>query len=68
MAALKGPDFTKFQRKIKCHGNLDLLILDDSLLHTITDERELKVLFELLKARCELSRSTIICSQHEPKS
>ena len=47
---------------------LDLLILDDFLLHTITDEREIKVLFELLEKRSELSKSTIVCSQREPKS
>lgn len=47
---------------------LSLLILDDFLLHTITDEREIKVLFELLEKRTEHSRSTIVCSQREPKS
>ena len=39
------------------------LILDDFLLHTITDEREVKVLFEILEKRCEINLSTIICSQ-----
>lgn len=43
-------------------------ILDDFLLHTITDEREVKVLFEILEKRSELSKSTVICSQREPKS
>lgn len=46
----------------------NLLILDDFLLHTITDEREIKVLFEVLEKRSELSRSTIVCSQREPNS
>lgn len=50
------------------HIKLDLLILDDFLLHTITDEREIKVLFEVLEKRSELSKSTIVCSQREPKS
>ena len=44
------------------------LILDDFLLHTITDEREVKVLFEILEQRCEINLSTIICSQREPAS
>lgn len=44
------------------------LILDDFLLHTITDEREVKVLFEILEKRCEINLSTIICSQQEPAS
>ena len=39
------------------------LILGDFLLHTITDEREVKVLFEILEKRCEINLSTIICSQ-----
>ncbi len=30
---------------------LDLLILDDFLLHTISDEREVKILFEILEKR-----------------
>lgn len=42
--------------------------LDDFMLHTITDEREVKVLFEILEKRCEINLSTIICSQREPAS
>ena len=68
MVSLKISDYPKYQRKIKQLTNLGLLILDDFLLHTITDEREIKVLFEILEKRCELSRSTIVCSQREPKS
>lgn len=68
LVALKVNDYSKYQRKTKACINLDLLILDDFLLHTITDEREIKVLFELLEKRSELSRSTIVCSQREPKS
>ena len=47
---------------------LDLLILDDFLLHTITDEREIKVHFEILEKHGELSRSIIVCSQREQNS
>lgn len=65
---LKGRDYGKYQRKIKFLVKLDLLILDDFLLHTISDEREIKVLHELLEVRSELSRSVIVCSQREPKS
>jgi DNA replication protein DnaC len=68
MVALKLSDYQKYQRKVKKQLNLDLLILDDFLLHTITDEREIKVLFEVLEKRSELSKSTVICSQREPKS
>ena len=50
------------------NARVELLILDDFLLHTITDEREIKVLFELLEKRSEFRKSTIICSQRETKS
>ena len=68
MVALKNRDFRKFQKKMNYNARVELLILDDFLLHTITDEREIKVLFELLEKRSELRKSTIICSQREPKS
>ncbi len=68
MVALKLSNYPKYQRKTRKQLTLDLLILDDFLLHTITDEREVKVLFEILEKRSELSKSTIICSQREPKS
>ena len=45
-----------------------LLILDDFLLNTIMDEREVKVLVDILEKRIESSRSTIVCSQREPES
>lgn len=68
MVALKASDYKKYQKKMMHNIKLDLLILDDFLLHTITDEREIKVLFELQEKRSELSKSTIVCSQREPKS
>jgi DNA replication protein DnaC len=68
MVALKQSDYKKYQKKVRFYLNLDLLILDDFLLHTITDEREIKVLFEVMEKRSELSRSTIVCSQREPNS
>lgn len=68
MVALKQEDYVKYQKKVRHILNLDLLILDDFLLHTISDEREIKVLFEIMEKRSELSRSVIICSQREPNS
>ena len=68
MVALKQLDYQKYQKKIRHYIKLDLLVLDDFLLHTITDEREIKVLFEIMEKRNELSRSTIVCSQRDPKS
>lgn len=68
MVALKNVSYEKYERKLKLLERLDLLILDDFLLHTITDEREVKVLFMILGKRCEAQKSTIVCSQREPKS
>lgn len=64
----KNVSYEKYERKLKLLERLDLLILDDFLLHTITDEREVKVLFMILEKRCEAQKSTIVCSQREPKS
>jgi DNA replication protein DnaC len=66
MVAMKEQDYEKFAHKLKRYLKLDLVILDDFLLHTITDEREIKILFELLEKRNEQRRSTIICSQRNP--
>lgn len=68
LVAMKQADYTAYQKKVQYYIKLDLLILDDFLLHTITDEREIKVLFEVLEKRSELSKSTIVCSQREPRS
>lgn len=66
MAALKQPDYKKFASKMKQLLNTELIILDDFLLHTITEEKEVKILFELLEKRNEQGRSTIVCSQRDP--
>ena len=68
MVALKAADYSKYQKRMKKTCGAALLILDDFLLHTITDEREVKVLFEILEKRSEINLSTIICSQREPAS
>ena len=63
MVALKNVSYEKYERKLKLLERLDLLILDDLLLHTITDEREVKILFMILEKRCEAQKSTIVRSQ-----
>ena len=68
LAAMKAKAYDKYQKKIRQLTKRDLLIIDDFLLHSITDEREIKVLFEIMEKRSELGNSTIICSQREPKS
>ncbi len=68
LAAMKTQAYEKYQKRIRQLTKRDLLIIDDFLLHSITDEREVKVLFEIMENRSELGNSTIICSQREPKS
>lgn len=65
MVALKQTDYQKYQKKVRFFKKLDLLIIDDFLLHTVTDEREIKVLFEIMEKRSELCKSTIVCLQRE---
>lgn len=68
LATIRKVDFKQYQKKIKAILNLDLVILDDFLLHPITDDYEVKALYDVLEKRNELSKSCIICSQREPKA
>ncbi len=68
LAYLKTDDFKKYRTQMKHLVKLDMLILDDFLLHTISEEREVKVLQDILEFRLQSERSTIFCSQREPKS
>lgn len=68
LSALKSTSYTQYEKKMRLLIKRDLLILDDFLLHTITEENEVKILFEIFEKRLELSNSTIVCSQREPKS
>lgn len=68
LVVLKEKDYTQYQKRLKETCGLDLLILDDFLLHTLTDEREVKLLFEILEKRSEMKLSSFICSQRDPKS
>lgn len=66
LADLRKNNYEKYTRRIKHLTNLDLLILDDFLLHTIDDEGEIKILHSILDKRVD-SRSTIVCSQRSPQ-
>ena len=68
LVALKNENYGSYEKRMRKLLNFQLLILDDFLLNTITDEREVKILLEIMEKRIELSRSTIICSQREPES
>lgn len=68
LTALKTSNYSSYQKRLKSLKKLDLVILDDFLIHTLTDEREVKVLFELMECRSELQRSTVVCSQREPSA
>lgn len=68
MAAIRKLDYKQYQKKVKSIINLDLVILDDFLLHPITEDDEVKALYDILEKRNELSKSCIICSQRDPKA
>ena len=68
MVSLKENNYPKYQRMMKYYSKIELIILDDFLLHTVSDEREIKILFEIMEKRSELQVSTVVCSQREPKS
>ncbi len=67
-AAIRKIDYPKYKKKLQALTNLDLVILDDFLLHPITEDDEVKGLYDILERRNELSKSCIICSQREPKA
>lgn len=68
LAVLKRDDFNKSQKRFQLLSKLDVLILDDFLLHTLVNEEEVKVLFHVLETRSENQKSTIVCSQRDPVS
>ena len=68
LTAMKAKAYVKYQKKIRQLTKRNLLIIDDFLLHSIMDERKIKVLFEIMEKQSELGNSTIICFQREPKS
>lgn len=68
LAVIRKEDFKKYQKKVKSIIKLDVVILDDFLLHPITEDDEVKSLYDVLEKRNELSKSCIICSQREPKA
>lgn len=61
-------DYPRYKKKLQAITNLDLVILDDFLLHPMTEENEVKALYDVLERRNEMSRSCIICSQRDPKA
>ena len=68
LAAMRKTDYPKYKKKLQALTKLDLVILDDFLLHPITEDDEVKGLYDILERRNELTRSCIICSQREPKA
>ena len=68
LSDIKELDLAKYNKRKKHLCKIDLLIMDDFLLHSITDERQVKILHELLNKRAEAFKSTIVCSQRMPKN
>ena len=55
LVSFKTADYMQFQKRLKKICGSALLILDDFLAHTLTDEREVKILFEILEKRSEIN-------------
>lgn len=68
LASIRKADFKLYQKKLRFITKLDLVILDDFLLHPITEDDEVKSIYDVLERRNEESRSCVICSQRDPKS
>ena len=68
LSDIKEQNLAKYNNRKKHLCKLDLLILDDFLLHSITDERQVKVLHEILNKRSEALKRTIVCSQRMPQN
>ena len=68
LGSIRTDDYSKYKKKLQALAKLDLVILDDFLLHPMTKSVEVKVLYDILERRNELSRSCIICSQRDPKA
>lgn len=68
LATVRKEDYVKYKKKLRSISRLDLLILDDFLLHPITDDYEVKALYDVLESRNEAGTSCLICSQRDPKS
>ncbi len=62
LVMLKGMNYQNFQQRKKCTYGIDLLILNDFLFHIISDERKVKIMFEILEKRSEMKVSNFICS------
>lgn len=63
---LKEIDFAKFKKRMRHLIRLDLLILDDFLLHSPGSEEQIRILHQILNDRAEAEKSTIFCSQRFP--
>ena len=61
LAAIRRTDYKQYQKKLRSII-MDLVILDDLLLQPITEDDEVKTLYDALEKSNELSRCCIICS------
>lgn len=68
LAVMKNNNYKEFNKQMKKLLRTDLLVLDDFLLHTVSSEEEVKILFALFEGRHEGQKSTMVCSQRDPKS
>ncbi len=66
LSELRRNDYAAYEKRRKGLAKLDFLVIDDFLISPLSDD-EANVLFSILERRCESMKSTIICSQRDPK-
>lgn len=67
LADIKKTDYSKFERGMRALARLDFLVLDDFLFSPTSGDAENAIVFSLLDSRFESRKTTIVCSQRDPK-
>lgn len=67
LSDLRRTDPQKYQKFMKKLSKIDFLILDDFLISPLGSDLEASIAFTILESRSEKRKSTIICSQRNPK-
>lgn len=67
LAELRRNDYEQYEKRMKRLSKLDFLVLDDFLISPVGCDAEAHILYAVLESRCENMKSTIICSQRDPK-
>ena len=67
LADLKKTNYPKYERRMNALAKLDFLVLDDFLFSPTGGDAENVIVYMILNSRVESRKSTIFCSQRDPK-